>query len=319
MPPCGFPGRSCLGRGPCGQQLLGLRRFSERECPLDVHRELALLGELHQPGQVVAVEVEVDVDGPRVLGGGPRDGGDPRTECGDRVRRGQGASPRGVEHRVDPVRGDLPYLLDEFVAVAHGRRSQGLDERLAGLGACPDHPCAPRDGDLDGEVSDTARRPVHQHGVARGHLKAVHDRLVGGQPGDRQSGGLGPAQVPRLAHQLARFGRDLLRVGAVVHGLVPDEADHLVARPESRRRGSGLLDDPGQVPSGCHREEGVHERIRVSGLEGQVRRVERGCLDSHQHEIGEHLRIRNVDDFKDLGTAETLVLNGFHSSASRDV
>ena len=102
-----------------------------------------------------------------------------------------------------------------------------------------------------------------------------------------------------------------------MHGLVADEADHLVARPESRRRGAGLLDDPGQIPPGGHREEGVHQGIRGSGLESQIRRIERRCLDSHQHEIGEHLRIRNVDDFKDLGSAEALVLNGFHSCAFR--
>ncbi|GAA2524041.1 hypothetical protein GCM10010276_89100 [Streptomyces longisporus] len=57
----------------------------------------------------------------------------------------------------------------------------------------------------------------------------------------------------------------------------------------------------------------------MSALERQIRRVERRRLDPHHNEIGEHLRIRNIDDFKDLGSAETLVLNGFHSSAFRDV
>jgi hypothetical protein len=76
---------------------------------------------------------------------------------------------------------------------------------------------------------------------------------------------------------------------------------------------------PARSQPGGHGEEGVHERIRGSALECQIRRVEGRCLDPHQNEIVEHLRIWDIHDFEDLGSAEVLVLNDFHGCAFRVV
>ena len=50
-----------------------------------------------------------------------------------------------------------------------------------------------RGGDLDGEEADAAGRAVHQHPVALADVERLGERLVGGQPGQRQRAGLGEA------------------------------------------------------------------------------------------------------------------------------
>ena len=113
----------------------------------------------------------------------------------------------------------------------------------------PDDVRAERDGDLHGEEADPAGRPVHQHPVALADVEHLGERLVGGQPGQRQRAGLGEGQRLRLVREAAlRHGHELGRRPPL--DVVPaDVAEHLVAGREVDDRRADLLDDAGEVPA----------------------------------------------------------------------
>jgi Fe-S oxidoreductase len=64
-------------------------------------------------------------------------------------------------------------------------------------------------------------------------------------------------------------------------------------------------------------EEGVHKRVHGAGLEAQISGIERGCLDADPDLVGEHLRLRYLDDLEDLRTAEVVVDGRLHDHAFR--
>ena len=162
-----------------------------------------------------------------------------------------------------------------------------------------------------------ASRPVDQYRLAFADVERVDHGLVGGQSHQRQPRRLGPVEVRGFACELARLGRDLLGVGAVPLDGPADEADDLVPGLEPGRANTGLFHDPGHVPAGDDREERVHQRVHGAGLEAQIGRVQRGGLDTDPDLVGEHLRLRYLDDFEDLGTAEAAVNGRFHGHAFR--
>jgi hypothetical protein len=140
----------------------------------------------------------------------------------------------------------------------------------------------------------------------------VDHGLVGGQSRQRQPRRLAPVEVRGFACELARLGGDALGVGAVALDGPADEADDLVPGLEPGRAGTGLLHDPGHVPAGDDGEEGVHQRVHGAGLEAQISGVERGGLYADPDLVGEHLRLRYLDDFEDLRTAEAVVDGRLH-------
>ena len=149
----------------------------------------------------------------------------------------------------------------------------------------PDHVRAQGDGDLHRVEPDPARGAVDQHPVALADVERLGQRLVGGQPGERQRPGLGERQRLRLVRQAAlRRGHELGRRPPL--DVVPaDVAEHLVAGRERDHRGADRLDDAGDVPARDDREVVREGARQAAGADAHVDRVDAGGVHPHQHGV----------------------------------
>jgi hypothetical protein len=170
-----------------------------------------------------------------------------------------------------------------------------------------------RGGDLDGEEADPAGRAVHQHPVALADVEGLGERLVGGQPGQRQRRGLGePERLGLVRDAALRGGGELGRRPPL--DVVPAEvAEDLVTGGEVDHRGADLLDDPGEVPAGDDREvvrEGTGE---VPLADADVDRVDPGGPHPDQHGVRSDRRLGQVRaQLQHLGAAEAVVGDAPH-------
>ncbi len=106
-----------------------------------------------------------------------------------------GVAADGVEHHVHLL-GDLfepgPGVINELVG-AQFRHDAGVDRRGGG-----DHPRAPGLGQLHREAAYPASGGVDQHDLTGLQLGRVHQRLPGGQCGERYGGGMNKIQRSRF-------------------------------------------------------------------------------------------------------------------------
>ena len=172
---------------------------------------------------------------------------------------------------------------------------------------------AERDGDLDGEEADAAGGAVDQHPVALADVERLGERLVGGQPGQRQRAGLGEGQRLRLVRQAAlRRGHELGRRPPL--DVVPaDVAEHLVAGREVDDRRAGRLDDAGDVPARDDREVVRIGAGQVALADRHVDRVDPGGVHADQHRVRADRGLGQVvAELQDVLAAEPVVGDAPH-------
>ena len=178
-------------------------------------------------------------------------------------RVGQRVAADEVEDGVDGL-AELPADRAGRV-VEHLGRAGVAEEAVVLRARRPDDVRAERDGDLHGEEADPAGGAVHQHAVALADVEHLGERLVGGQPGQRQGTRLGEGQRLRLVREAALRHRHELRRRPPLDVVPADVAEHLVAGREVDDGRADLLDDAGEVPARDDREV-----VRVGA--GEVRR-----------------------------------------------
>ena len=132
----------------------------------------------------------------------------------------------------------------------------------------PDDVRAQRDGDLHGEEADPAGGAVHEHPVALADVQHLGERLVGGEPGQRQGARLGERQRARLVREAPLRRRHEIGRRPPLDVVAADVAEHLVTGGEVDDGRARLLDDAGDIPARDDREV-----VRVRA--GQAR--PRGC------------------------------------------
>ncbi len=173
---------------------------------------------------------------------------------------------------------------------------------VAGAGRADDAR-AEGDRDLDGEVADAAGGRVHEHRLTGPHPQRPDQRLVRGEPGQREAAGLRPVQRGRLAGEGADGGGDQLGVRPVLDTVLADVAEDLVADRELGDRAADRADHPGQVPAHDEREVRVQDAVEVPLADLPVDRVHPGRPDLYEHRVRPELRVRQVGELDDLGAA----------------
>jgi hypothetical protein len=172
---------------------------------------------------------------------------------------------------------------------------------------------AERNRDLHRVEPHAAGRPVDQHAVTLADVECLGERLVRGQPGERQGAGLGEGQRLRLVRQTPLGRGHEFRRRPPLDVVPADVAEHLVAGGEVDDGGAGGLDDPGDVPARGYREVVRIRAGEVSLADRHVDRVDPGGVHTHQHGVRSHRRVGQViPELQDVLAAEAVVGDSPH-------
>ena len=177
-----------------------------------------------------------------------------------------------------------------------------------------DHLGAEGGRDLHREVAHPAGGGVHEDPLAGLDLKGLHERLVGGHPGQRDRGGLVEGQAPRLARDGAlRRGHELGR-RTELHVVAADVAVHLVADLEAGDDGrADRFHDTRDVPARDDRQVVRERALEVALADLPVHRVHAGRLHPHQDGVRAHGRVVDLADLEDVGVPELVVHGCTHA------
>jgi hypothetical protein len=135
---------------------------------------------------------------------------------------------------------------------------------------------------------------VHQHPVALLDGQRLGERLVRGEPAERQGAGLGEGQRPRLLRHAPLRRRHELGHRAPLDVVAPHVGEHLVAGHQVDHRGAGRLDDAGELPAGDDREPVREGAGQATLADGEVDRVHPGPVRADQHGVGPDRRLGQV-------------------------
>ena len=142
----------------------------------------------------------------------------------------------------------------------------------------------------------------------------VANRLEGGEPGDRQRGGLLEGEPGRLAGHSAFRHHSQLGEGPV------GGADHLVPDGHRGDLRPDLGDDAGHVAArngvlGAAEPEGEADGVGVPGHQVPGAAVHPGCADAHDHVVRTGGRVRHLGQGQLLAAAVAVLVDGSHDSS----
>ena len=252
-----------------------------------------------------------EVPAAQVEHGGVDDRGDARGVAHLLRRIGQRLAADQVEDGVDRL---AELRADRAGRVVEHLGGAGVaDEAVVLRARRPDDVGAEGGGDLHREEADPAGRAGHQHPVALTDVEHLGQRLVGGEPGQRQCPGLGEGERLRLVPEAAlRHGHELGR-RPPLDVVAADVAEHLVADGEVDHRRAHLLHDAAEVPA---RADGEVVRIgagEVALPDRQVDGVHPGGMGPDQDDVGPYGRLgKVVADLQDRLVAEPVVGGALH-------
>jgi hypothetical protein len=171
-------------------------------------------------------------------------------------------------------------------------------------------------GELDGEAADTAARAVDQDALPRPHAQLLVDRLPGGEPGDRQGGGVGERDRHRRWSQRLHRDGDVLAVAAV-RGPRQEGHDPVARRGTAHARAE-FDDGAGQVHTQDLRHRELVPVAHAAGADEGVTGIEGSAGGVDQHLTAVRDGPRCVLVAQPLGAAVLVHVDGFHGLLSEE-
>ena len=151
-----------------------------------------------------------------------------------------------------------------------------------------ENPQSARLGDGHGHLAEAARCAGDEQGLSRLGLEFFRDGLIGGQSGQRDSGGGGKV-IPRgHAGERRLRDRDIFRERADF--LLRQAGVNPVARLECGHMAADLFHDAGAFVAQRQRHGVVLDQPDAAREDQQLERVDRGCFDFYQHFVCRDLR-----------------------------
>ena len=208
-----------------------------------------------------------------------------------------------VDDGVDAMWCEAPHLLGHAVTVRDGLDAELAQEVVVHGARGAYHLRPARLRDLHGEVAYAAARAVDEHGLPGAQVRGVHERLRGGERGERQRCSLLERQALGHARELPRRRGGELGIPAP-RAREPGHAEHAVAGREQRDPAAHLRHDSRHVPAEGERwRPGI--RGRASPLPSlPVHRIHPGGMDLDEHLGGNRRWTLDINEPEHLRPAE---------------
>src|SRR5215471_304259 len=224
-----------------------------------------------------------------------------------------------LEHRERPLRHVAADGVEDGVAIFRNFREilRAVVDDFIGAEAAHivavrrarggDHAGADMPGKLNGEAGDAARPALDEDQLPALELQRILDRAQGGEPGERQGGGVNVRQAAGLLGDDRGLDRDLLGIGALLAGLA--NAEHGVAEAQILDAFADGADHAGKIAA---QDIGKFHLLVVANAHLPIGAVDAGSDDIDHHLAWRGGRVGEIAVLQDLRPAVSFNESCFH-------